>query len=513
MAAKEAVKPATEFTKLVREPSVDSQFANPPDIPDKGIDLLSCLGSIKCNRPYLVEPAFLLFEIADWSSTTLTTQYIYSRIAQNLSQDVNSSVVHGNSSSWEHALEPYSLDYMDSSNSYASYFVLYMNLLSNFPAIAITLLVCAYGDIIGRKLGLVLPTMGGAMKAMVYLWVAYNELPLWTLGLGHFFEGLGGTHFTFTGSAHAYIADVAQPQHLTLRYTILQTLLLVASTVGNMSVGYLISAGGFLRCFTLLLGIYTVAGLYIIGYLPESLRIKDPVWQSVPQMLRNTLEAFKVYTRRRPAHLARLHLGLLLIVKLVNTIIFVGLVDVQTLYLLSEPFKFSSVKIGYFLSESTLLNALGPLLLVPILQTGCKCLDTNVCMVSALSGALSFLVLGLSTNQTMVFISPVIGGLMAGISPVTRAMMSKRVQEDEQGGLINGSYACDVDLATLVAATNSTHRSCHLLTRVCATCKLCNFRFLAICGKCSQCNQDCGLDLITTLGLIPVHPPTPKIDD
>lgn len=32
-----------------------------------------------------------------------------------------------------------------------------------------------------------------------------------------------------------------------------------------------------------------------------------------------------------------------------------------------------------------------------------------------------------------IILAPVIGGLMAGISPVTRAMMSKRVQEDEQG--------------------------------------------------------------------------------
>ena len=119
----------------------------------------------------------------------------------------------------------------------------YFTLAKNVPALISTLLVCSYTDIAGRKLGLLLPCIGGALKGILYVVVIYCKAPVSYLFIGVAIEGLGGSHMTIQSSAYAYLADILDHDQRSLRFAAVQAVLFFATAVGNVAIGYMITWG------------------------------------------------------------------------------------------------------------------------------------------------------------------------------------------------------------------------------------------------------------------------------
>jgi len=119
----------------------------------------------------------------------------------------------------------------------------YFNLAKNVPALISTLLVCSYTDVVGRKLGLLLPCIGGALKGIIYVVVIYCKAPVSYLYIGAVIEGLGGSHMTMASSAYAYLADILNHDQRSMRFAAVQAVLFLATAVGNVAIGYFISWG------------------------------------------------------------------------------------------------------------------------------------------------------------------------------------------------------------------------------------------------------------------------------
>ena len=79
-----------------------------------------------------------------------------------------------------------------------------------------------------------------------------------------------------------------------------------------------------------------------------------------------------------------------------------GLINVQTLYLIAPPFYFDSIKLGYFLALGAILNAVGPLLAVLFLQKHVS--NITIGIMGSVSGILSFTLRGFAVNDVMIFL-------------------------------------------------------------------------------------------------------------
>ena len=125
----------------------------------------------------------------------------------------------------------------------SSHLLCYFTIVKCVPALISTFLLCSYTDIAGRKLGLLLPCIGGAVRGILFVTVIYCKAPVAYLFIGIALEGLSGSHMSFHSSAYAYLADILDYDQRSLRFVGIQAVLFLATAVGNVAIGYCITWG------------------------------------------------------------------------------------------------------------------------------------------------------------------------------------------------------------------------------------------------------------------------------
>lgn len=336
-------------------------------------------------RPFWVEPAFMLYQLALWSLIPLSNQFIFATVLteRSIANISNTDVAE-----------------LHKAQKEAAQWILILEALRCVAGFFCGIVYLFYSKTTGRKLGLFLPCLGSGIKALTYMAVSATGVSLWYLSIGHLCEGLGGTQLTMGGSAHAYLADRVPQEKRTLRYIGLNISLLLGCTTGNIVVGYIIAYQGFEISFIYTIAAFLVGGFYIVLVLPESLQEERALEQSFSLMKVSSakVKALTIFLKKRtlPQHAK---LVLCLIILWFTTMILLGLVNVETLYLLGPPFNFSSISLGYFLAEVAVLNAVGPVLAILLLQRYCS--DITVGILASISGIAGYLLFGLGYNNIM----------------------------------------------------------------------------------------------------------------
>ncbi len=135
-----------------------------------------------------------------------------------------------------------------------------VNLAGLVPQFIITFLLGPCSDHIGRKLALLLPPVGGCLRAAIYVVVVYFKLPYPYMCIGSFVEAcFGGVPLFFTACV-ASIADATTLERRSFWICILDLAMSVANVIANVSSGYIIELLGFEWMFVVLAGAY--AGRY-----------------------------------------------------------------------------------------------------------------------------------------------------------------------------------------------------------------------------------------------------------
>ena len=370
-----------------------------------------CKWPYKCRRPYLVEPAMFLYSFSVWTFITLNEQYVYFRLGQTYPSLTNGSLISeypsnrgtcGYSENQDgHDLEIHKLQ--TQLKAEASKWDLYISLSRLLPCIFSILIICSYGDRVGRKCGLLLPGIGGAIRALVYLVVDYTGFPVGAVIVGNLIEGFLGYQLTFMASAYTYIADIVPYENITIRFAILNSIYLLSCTVSGMASGHMIEGLGFNGTFWILAFLFVVSSVYVIFVVPESLpddRRRKTL--STSEMFWVTVNAFRIYIKPREQPRARFQLGMLLLISVILSIILLSMVNLETLYVLGPPYCFTSVKIGYFIALFSLIGVVAPVIAIPLFQL---CItDDMFGIFASLSGLAAYLLQGLATNSTQLFL-------------------------------------------------------------------------------------------------------------
>ena len=242
-------------------------------------------------RKITVEPVLFFYMLCTFMSIQLVQQLAFNKICQekydaetcqNLTK-AQEDFVHEETSKW----------------------ILYQSVSLTVPSVAASLILGSWSDTVGRKTVLVLPSVGSVLLYINYMLnVWYFSLDVNFILIGVCISGFFGGFATTLLGVFSYISDITDKSQRTLRVAILESMIFLGGTVGNLVGGVLVEHQGFMAAFGLCLGLNVIVILYVSLILPESYcpeQDQEGNWALVA--VHNHLKAcFRVLAKQRPQH-------------------------------------------------------------------------------------------------------------------------------------------------------------------------------------------------------------------
>ncbi|XP_053313061.1 proton-coupled folate transporter [Spea bombifrons] len=324
-----------------------------------------------------------------------------------------------------------------------SHWSLYINLGGFLVGLFSVMLLGPWSDSVGRRPVLILPAIGLALQAAVYLVVMYQKLHVGYFLLGRIISGITGDFNMILAGCFAYISDVSDRQSRTFRVAILEACLGIAGMVASIIGGHWRKAQGYINPFWLVFAVYLFTALYVYFCIWESVKERKPSRLFSPQHYRSVFRLFTVAgENKQRCKLCLYSLALLLVVT-----VHMGAKDLFVIYELSSPLCWDSDLIGYGSAAEhlTYLSSLAGLRLFQL------CLaDSWVAEMGFLSNISGLVVFSLASTTQVMFTGYGLRFFAMATTPVIRSKLSKLVDEGEQGTLFS-SVACVEGLSFLLA--------------------------------------------------------------
>ncbi|XP_025903533.1 proton-coupled folate transporter [Nothoprocta perdicaria] len=395
------------------------------------------------RRLAAVEPLLFLATVSLGLQGPLATQYLWDRLGADLGYS------RGNSSSADGCTEgPGANGSTDTLQreveTLVSHWNLYINLGGFFVGLFSVTLFGPWSDSVGRRPVLILPAVGMAMQAAIYLLVMYLRLHVGFFLLGRILSGLTGDYNLILASCFAYVADTSAARARTFRVAVLEACLGVAGMLASIGGGQWRKAQGYINPFWLVFAASLAAALYAVFCLQESVKQRKPAKLFT---LSHYMAVYRLYTTPERQG-SRQKLALYSLAFFLIVTVHFGTKDIYVLYELGSPLCWASDLIGYG-SAASYLAYLSSLAGLRVLQL---CLeDTWVAELGLISNISGLVVMSIATTTPLMFTGYGMLFLSMAATPVIRAKLSKLVNETEQGALF-ASVACVEGLCSLVAS-------------------------------------------------------------
>ena len=314
--------------------------------------LKSNLSKVYHSRVITVEPIVFLFALGKLFYMPTVEQYYYhyygSKILSDTPFDPPSGSYCINSSLID--------EYTGSQNSYkqdetqSNNLVIYTSLAGTFPGVLVALIMGPVTDRYGRKLGILLPSIGSFILGLSSMYIIYfNINPLYLI-LANLFLGVTGDVTTLIAACFAYIADTSSMRWRSFRIAAVEGILALGKLSGNLIGGYWLRG---VNCnFFPLMIFYTATTVAMILYtvcMPESYtreKRKKLMNKGVRGFLQKYVKGLKLYFGEVSFSMYVLYV--------VTGALFVAVLSIQgslvlsVYFLKAVPFEFDPVQISYY---------------------------------------------------------------------------------------------------------------------------------------------------------------------
>ncbi|XP_029026339.1 proton-coupled folate transporter [Betta splendens] len=390
-----------------------------------------------CWLPASVEPVLFLSMFSLTLQAPLATQYLWDRISEDLGYNGSKRSECSNGSVTPDPLQK-------EVETLTAHWNLYISLGGFSVGLLVVPLMGSWSDSAGRRPVLVLPNVGLALQAAVYLLVLYLELPVACFLAGRLLSALSGDFYTVLAGCFAYVADTTDRRSRTFRVAVLEACLGLSGMLASVIGGNWRRAQGYINPFWLVLATSLASALYAYLFVRESVP-PDPSAKLITP--RHYKAVWHLYStgggrfRRRRLWLYTLCFFLVVTVHF-------GCRELYVLYELSSPLCWGPALIGYG-SAAQHLAYLSSLLGLKIMQ--CCLKESWVALVGLVSNITGLLVFSIADTTQLMFTGYGLCFLFMAATPVLRSKLSKLVDPSEQGALF-ASVACVESLCYLVGS-------------------------------------------------------------
>ncbi|KAM9319128.1 proton-coupled folate transporter [Pholidichthys leucotaenia] len=396
-----------------------------------------------CFIPVSVEPVMFLSMFSLALQGPLSTQYLWDRISEELGYNGSKRSECTNGSVPPDPLQK-------EVETLTAHWNLYISLGGFSVGLLVVPLLGSWSDLAGRRRILILPNLGLALQAVVYLVVMYLKLPVVYFLVGRLLSGLSGDFNTILAGCFSYVADISDRRSRTFRVAILEACLGISGMLASIIGGQWRRAQGYINPFWLVLSTNIASALYAYLFVCESVRPDPSAKLLTTRHHKAVWHLFSTGGSSSGAggrfHRCKLWLYMLCFF-LVVTVHF-GTRELYVLYELSSPLCWGSALIGYG-SAAYHLAYLSSLLGLKIMQ---RCLkDSWVALAGLTSNIIGLVVFSVADTTQLMFIGYGLCFLFMAATPVLRSKLSKLVDPSEQGALF-ASVACVESLCFLVGS-------------------------------------------------------------
>ncbi|KAH9519013.1 hypothetical protein Btru_008912 [Bulinus truncatus] len=335
---------------------------------------------------------------------------------------------------------------LDEAQSLTSRFNTYSILVSLIPALFTNLFLGIYSDRIGRRILFLAPLFGNLIRMVTSCVVAYWRLSVYWIYFGLAIVGLSGHIPALFMGIYVYTADnTGQKKSRSLGMVIAQSIINTCFALSHIAVGYFIQAEGYIWPMLASALLMLCAFIICVFFLRETLqtnKLKKKI-----KFLEGVKVVFSFYTsqsvdsRYRRSDFILLGLVFFLYATCIG-------VAIQSMFLMNEPFCWSSIKIGDVTTYQGLLSAFASLILMRALQRFLT--DEIICILSLLSATGSRFFLAFAEYEWMIYTAYTIGMFELLLLPIIRAILSRMVPSTTRGSLF--ASVAVIEVATLAVA-------------------------------------------------------------
>ncbi|TRY95364.1 hypothetical protein DNTS_035703 [Danionella cerebrum] len=391
-----------------------------------------------CSCPWsmTVEPVIFLSTFSIALQAPLCTQYLWDRLSEDVGY--NGTKQGGCNASTAH--DPLQKEV----ETLTAHWTLYINLGGFLVGLIMVTLLGSWSDHAGRRLVLILPSIGLAIQAGVYLIVMYLKLPVFWFLVGRICSGLSGDFNAILAGCFAYVADTSGKGSRTFRVAILEACLGLAGMFASIIGGQWLRAKGYIYPFWLVLATNLATALYVFLFVPETV---TPNPEAKLLSTRHHRAVWRLYASDTEQG-RRVKLWLYTLCFFLVVAVHMGSSELYVLYELSSPLCWGPELIGYG-SAVKHLAYLTSLMGLRLMQ--CCLEDSWVALVGLTSNVVGLIVISFAKTTPLMFLGYGVGFLFMASTPVLRSKLSKLVEPSEQGALF-ASVACVEGLSSLVAS-------------------------------------------------------------
>ena len=377
-------------------------------------------------RAYLtVEPVLFLFMFASFLSYTVFQEFLHHLVCQQTHNCTSLETNHtGGGEGTCNAPGPIEQQVQTE----ASHWLLYVNLASGLPSILVSIFYGAISDQKGRRLFIILPSLGSIVYQTVLLVMVYfqHTLPLSFILLGAFAYGIGGNVSVVNFAVYSYVSDVSAKSKRTMQIGILESMTFLGATASLLVGGWWVHNIHFRDPLFCVVAIHVLIIVYVIVALPESIGMFQER-RCVPSLQPSRAESSPEQPypgqlspqQHLPCDLLRSScINLVAFLRLLFTdwkliilmgmffvieINFLGINDTVILFSLGRPLCWGTEMIGYFLASKVFLNGVAALLVLPVLSLiGLG--DVFLVVLGLVSGGAGLVIMGFSSHTWMMFV-------------------------------------------------------------------------------------------------------------
>ena len=248
----------------------------------------------------------------------------------------------------------------------ASNWMILVNVAGLLSSFFVTLLVGPVSDVLGRRIALLIPSLGALVKYGASLLISHYQWPIWSYAVCSFVEGLSGSMALFYGGCQAHVADHTSLSQRSLWLVVAELVSSLSAVIGTFCSGYLITDLGFTWLYIIAGIVQLLAVVLVLALIEGKISATGDfrIFSTVHFRRSKDLFCNDTQTNRR------WKLLMLLVVTCCLNLGDIRLSDVQTYTMLNWPLCFSSIMIGNFYSLQSVVMTVGGFALIFLRRCG-----------------------------------------------------------------------------------------------------------------------------------------------